>query len=63
MQEEGDGIVIDYELVKINDNKSHYFNTVSNTEDFSGIMNTECAREWDKANNCKGIVYKLQLIE
>ena len=61
--EEGDGIVIDYELVKINDNKSHSFNTVSNTEDFSGIMNTEWAREWDKANNYKGIVYKLQLIE
>jgi len=32
-------------------------------EDFSGIINTEWAREWDKANNCKGIVYKLQLIE
>tara|TARA_B100000963_G_scaffold117997_1_gene102707 strand:+ start:532 stop:633 length:102 start_codon:yes stop_codon:yes gene_type:complete len=32
-------------------------------EDFSEIINTEWAREWDKANNCKGIVYKLQLIE
>ena len=34
--EKGVGIVIDYELVKINDNKSHSFYTVSNVEDFQG---------------------------
>tara|TARA_B100000212_G_scaffold278422_1_gene218068 strand:+ start:221 stop:322 length:102 start_codon:yes stop_codon:yes gene_type:complete len=32
-------------------------------EDFSGMLNTEWAREWDKTNNCRDIVYKLQLIE
>ena len=46
--EEGDGIVIDYELVKINDNMSQYFYDVSNKEDFSEMLNTEWARELDR---------------
>jgi len=27
------------------------------------MLGTELAREWDKANNCKDIVYKLELVE
>tara|TARA_Y100000589_G_C26763518_1_gene470801 strand:- start:292 stop:522 length:231 start_codon:yes stop_codon:yes gene_type:complete len=45
VKEQGEIIVIDYELVKINDNKSHSFYTVSNIEDFSRMLNTEWARE------------------
>ena len=63
VKEQGEGIVIDYELVKINDNKCHFFYTVSNMEDFSRMLNTEWARGWDNANNCRDVVYKLQLIE
>ena len=57
------GIVIDYELVKINDHKSHSFYTVSSLDAFAKMLDTEWAREWDKANNCKDIVYKLELVE
>ena len=55
--------VTDYELVKINDHKSHSFYTVSSLEKFAKMLDTEWAREWDKANNCKDIVYKLELVE
>ena len=60
---QGKGIVIDYELIKINDHKSHSFYTVSSLEEFLIMLDTEWAREWDKANNCKDIIYKMQLVE
>ena len=63
VKEQGDGIVIDYDLVKINDHKSHSFYTVSSLEEFAKMLDTEWAREWDKANNCKDIVYKLDIVE
>ena len=59
VKEQGDGIVLDYDLVKINDYKSHSFYTVSSLEDFAKMLDTE----WDKANNCKDIVYKLEIVE
>ena len=27
------------------------------------MLDTQWAREWDKANNCKDIVYKLEIVE
>ena len=63
VKEQGEGIVIDYELVKINNNKSHSFYTVSSVEDFLRMLDTEWAREWDMANNYKEIVYNNQLVE
>ena len=62
VKEKGDGIVIDYDLVKINYHKSHSFYTVSCLEEFTKMLDTEWAREWDKTNNCKDVVYKLELI-
>ena len=56
VKEQGEGIVIDYELVKIN-NKSHSFYTVSSEEDLSRMLDPEWAREGDMANNYKDIVY------
>ncbi len=53
VKEYGDGVVIDYDLNKINDHKSHSFYNVTSLEAFA-------TREWDKANNCKDIVYKLE---
>ena len=63
VKEQGDVIVIDYDLGKINDHKSHFFYTVSRLEEFVTMLDTEWAQEWDKANNCKDIVYKLELVE
>ena len=54
---------MDYELIKINDHKSHSFYTVSSLEEFLIMLDTEWAREWDKANNCKDIIYKMQLVK
>ena len=62
VKDQGDGIVIDYELVKIDDHKSHSFYTVSSLDDFTEMLNTEWAREWDRVNNCKDMVYKLELV-
>ena len=30
---------------------------------FAKMLDTEWARDWDKANNCKDKVYKLELVE
>ena len=59
-KEYGDGVVIDYDLNKINDHKSHSFYNVTSLEAFAKILDNPFAREWDKANNCKDIVYKLE---
>ena len=60
VKEYGDGVVIDYELNKINNHKSHSFYNVTSLEAFAKILDNPFAREWDKANNCKDIVYKLE---
>ena len=60
VKEYGDGVVIDYNLNKINDHKSHSFYNVTSLEAFAKILDNPFAREWDKANNCKDIVYKLE---
>ena len=62
VKEQGDGIVIDYDLVKINEHKSHSFYKVSSLKDFSKMLNNEWVRDLDKANNYKDIVYKLELV-
>ena len=58
-KEEGDGIVIDYELVKINNQKSHRFYKISSQREFLKMLYTEWSKEWDKANNCKDKVMNL----
>ena len=63
VKEQGEGIVIDYELVKISNHKSHSFYTVSSLEEFSGMLDTEWASEWEKANNCIDTIYKLEQVE
>ena len=63
VRDQRDGIVIYYDLVKINYHKSQSFYNASSLEDFSKMLKTEWAKEWDKANNCKDIVYKLELVE
>jgi len=60
--EYGDGVVIDYDLNISNDRKSHCFYNVKSLKAFAEILDTPFAREWDKENNCKDIVYKFELI-
>ena len=59
IKEQGDVIIIDYDLVKINDHRSHSFYKVSSLEEYAKMLD----KEWNKANNCKDIVYKLELVE
>ena len=61
-KEQGDGIVINYDLLKINDQRSHSFYKVSIIEDFAKMLDTEWAKEGDKSNNYKYIVNKLELV-
>ena len=61
VKEQGDGIVLDYDLVKINDHNSHSFYTVSSLEKFAKMLDKEWARAWDKAKIFKDIVYKLEI--
>ena len=35
----------------------------SSLEDFLIMLDTDWAREWENANNCKDIIYKMQLVE
>ena len=62
VKEQGDEMVIDYDLVKINNHKYHSFYKVSSLVNFSKMLDTEWARKCDKANNCKDLVYKLELV-
>ena len=59
---QGDETVIDYDLVRVNDHKSHSFYSVSSLEKFAKMLDNNWAKEWDKANNCQDIVYKLELV-
>ena len=61
VKEQEDGIDIDYDLVK-NNHKSHSFYTVASLEEVAKLFDTEWAREWDKANNCKDIFCKLEQV-
>ena len=57
-----DGVVIDYDLNKINDHKSHSFYKVISLKVFAEILDTPFAKERDKENSGKDIVYKFELI-
>ena len=63
VNEYGHGVVIDYELNKINEYKSHSLYNVTSLEAFVEILDNTFARKWDKDNNCIDIVYKLELVE
>ena len=60
VKEYGDGVVIEYDINKINEHKSYSFYNVTSLEAFAKILDNPFAREWDKANNCKDIVYRLE---
>ena len=47
-------------ILKGFDHNSHSFYNVTSIEAFAKILDNPFAREWDKANNCKDIVYRLE---
>ena len=60
VKEYGDEVVIDYDLNKNNDHKLHSLYNVTSLKAFAKILDNPFAREWDKANNCKDIVYRIK---
>ena len=54
--------VTDYEFVKVNDHKSHLLINCTNLEKLGAEMESPFAKEWDKKNNCKDVVYSIELV-
>ena len=59
----GKEVVSDYEFVKVNEQKSHLLLNVLDINSLCTEMNSDKAKEWDKSNNCKDIVYEIELSE
>ena len=55
--------VSDFEFVKVNDNKAHTLIDITDMDEFEALLERDEAKEFDKRNNCKDIVYSLDLIE
>ena len=55
--------VTDYEFVKVNDHKSHLLLKCTNSDKLASVMEDPFVREWDKKNNCKDVVYSIELVE
>ena len=55
--------VSDYEFVKVNDHKAHTLIHITDMDKFGASLESDEAKEFDKRNNCKDIVYTLDLIE
>ena len=52
----------DYEFVKVNEHKSHLLMNFTDLEKLGEEMQSSFAKEWDKKNNCKGVVYSIKLV-
>ena len=55
--------VSDYEFVKVNNHKAHTLINITDMDKFGASLESDEAKEFDKRNNCKDIVYNLDLIE
>ena len=55
--------VTDYEFVKVNDHKSHLLMNCIDLDKLGVTMEDPVCKEWDKKNNCKDIVYAIELVE
>ena len=55
--------VTDYEFVKVNDHKSHLLMKCANLDKLASVMEDPFVTEWDKKNNCKDVVYSIELVE
>ena len=62
-EKEGHKYVKEYELIKVNDGKSHLILQVIDHDGFADATSTSEMKEWDKANGYEDTVYSLELIE
>ena len=62
-EEEGHKFVKEYELIKVNDGKSHLILQVKDHDGFGDAKSTPEIKEWEKANGYEENVYSLKLIE
>ena len=53
----------DYEFVNVKDHKAHTLINITDMDKFGASLESDEAKEFDKRNNCKDIVYTLDLIE
>ena len=62
-EKEGHKYVEEYELIKVNDHKSHLILKVKDLEGFSAATITPEMKAWDKENGYKDICYSLTPVE
>ena len=62
-EKEGHKYVKEYELIKVNDGKSHLILEVTDLEGFGAATSSPEMKEWDKANGYEDTVYSLELVE
>ena len=62
-KKEGHEYVEEYELIKVNENKSHLILQVKDLEQFAAATSTSDMKEGDKENGYKDICYSLPPID
>ena len=62
-EKEGQKYVEEYELIKVNDHKSHLILEVKDLGGFAAATSTPEMKEWDKENGYKDICYSLTPVE
>ena len=62
-EKEGHKYVEKYELIKVNENKSHLILEVKDLEGFATAISTPEMKEWDKENGYKDICYLLTPVQ
>ena len=61
--EEAKAFMSEYELVKVNEQKSIMLVNVHDMEKMQAFMTTPEMQEWDKANNCIDHVYSMERVK
>ena len=62
-QKEGHIYVEEYELIKVNDHKSHLILEINDLEGFAAATSSSEMKKWDKENGYKDICYSLTTVE
>ena len=62
-EKEGYKYVEEYELIKVNEHKSHLILEVKDLEGFAAATSTPEMKAWDKENGYKDICYSLTPVE
>ena len=63
LENEGHKYAEEYELIKINENRSHLILEVKDLKGFSAAVSNQEMKNWDKGNSYKDIFYSLTPID